>query len=136
MVSSNGHAGEPPGDETGQQHVLVLGVDDLGALGADGARQLEPAPDREERVQEHALGHDRAAGRALDREGEAADAEPVALLERGRAVVGRDDDHALPVARESPGQRLSAPLGAARRVRREILVRETDVHAAASRTVA
>src|ERR1700675_2684483 len=97
---------------------------------------METAPDGEERALKHALSQDRAAGRALQWEGEAPHAEAIAPLDSGRSVVGRRDDDPLPAPGQRLGQGRCAPLGPAGSVRREILVGETDAHAAASRTVA
>ncbi len=112
--------------------MLVLGVEDIGALAADEARELEPGPEREERALQDALGQHGAAGRALEREGEAPDDEARALLDGGRSVIGRGDHHLRPAPREGGGERLRAPFRAARGMRREILVGETDLHAAAT----
>ena len=122
-------AGERAGEHARHQHVLVLDVEHVHAFGPGQPRHLQarrtgrragwPAP----WPAATAGPGGRLTGKAKRRT-----RNPSRVSDRRRPPVRRDDDHGVPARHQRPGQRLHAPLGAAGRVRREVLVDERDPH--------
>ena len=123
-------AEQPPGERRGDERVLVLRVNDLGALAPGDAGDGEPGPRVEERVREPLRGRERSSRRQPHGKRKPHDRHALALLAPRRAVVRRHDGDAVAAAGHGAGEGLQAPLGASRRERREILVDEADVHGA------
>src|SRR5204862_6060403 len=119
-------AEQPPGERRGDERVLVLRVDDLGALAPGDAGDGEPGPRVEERVREPLRGRERSSRRQPHGKRKPHDRHALALLAPRRAVVRRHDGDAVAAAGHGAGERLEAPLGASRRERRGRLADDGD----------
>ncbi len=115
----HGDPQQATGDRRGDQRVLVLGVDDVGALAPGHTADGDRRPQVEERIRQPLRRRRPPPGNQPSRERKPDNAHAAPLLARGGAPVRRHHGYPVTARGESAGERGQAPLGPTRRERRE-----------------